>query len=59
MKKMNFGKGFRKRGIVTDYLPWILIAVAVLVIMLIASFILKEKGFDLIDKLKDFFSFGK
>lgn len=41
-----------KRGIVSDYLPWILIAVAVLVIIMIAIFILKGQGVSFIDKLK-------
>jgi len=42
-----------KRGIVADYLPWVLIAVAVLVILMIAIFILKGQGVSLIDKLKN------
>ena len=44
-----------KRGIVSDYLPWILIAVAVLVILTIAIFIMKEKGISLIDQIKNLF----
>ena len=43
----------KKRGIIADYLPWLLIAVAVLVILMITIFILKEKGVSLIDKIKD------
>ena len=34
----------KKRGIVTDYLPWVLIAVALLALMMIAIFVLKEKA---------------
>ena len=44
-----------KRGIVSDYLPWILIAVAILVILMISIFILKGQGISIIDKLKNIF----
>ena len=44
-----------KRGIVSEYLPWILIAVAVLVILMIAIFVLKDKGTSVIDVIKDLF----
>ncbi|MCX6749603.1 MAG: hypothetical protein NTW17_02565 [Candidatus Pacearchaeota archaeon] len=46
-------KRLNKKGIVSDYLPWILIAVAVLVILMVAIFILKGQGVSLIDKLKN------
>ncbi len=42
-----------KRGVIADYLPWILIAVAVLVILMITIFVLKGRGISLIDKIKD------
>ena len=42
-----------KNGIVADYLPWILIAIAVLVILMISIFILKGQGVSLIDKIKN------
>jgi len=45
-----------KRGVVSDYLPWLLIAVAVLAIVLISIFLMKDTGFDLIDKIKNLFS---
>ena len=45
----------RKKGVVADYLPWILIAVAVLVILMIAIFLLKGQGVSLIDKIKGIF----
>lgn len=48
-------KGVGKRGIVADYLPWILIAVATLVILMIAIFVLKGKGISLVDKIKGLF----
>jgi len=44
-----------KKGIISDYLPWILIAVAVLVILMITIFLLKEKGGSLIDQIKNLF----
>ena len=44
-----------KRGIVADYLPWILIAVAVLVILMIAIFVMRNQGVSLIDKIKGLF----
>jgi len=46
-----------KRGIVSEYLPWILIAVAVLAIVMIASSIMGEKGISLIDSIKSIFRF--
>jgi len=46
----------RKRGVISDYLPWLLIAVAVLAIVMVTIFLLKEKGFSLIDKIKDLFT---
>jgi hypothetical protein len=44
-----------KRGVISDYLPWILIAVAVLVILMITMFLLKGQGLSLIDKIKNLF----
>ena len=44
-----------KRGIVSEYLPWILIAVAVLVILVIAVALLKDKGISLVDQIKNLF----
>ena len=43
---------FLKKGVVADYLPWLLIGVAVLAIVIISIFVLKDKGFILIDRLK-------
>ena len=45
----------KKRGIISDYLPWLLIAVAVLAIVMITIFLLKEKGVLLIDQIKNLF----
>ncbi len=47
--------GNEKRGIISDYLPWLLIAVAVLAIVLIAIFVLKGQGISLIQKIKNLF----
>ena len=44
-----------RKGIIADYLPWLLIAVAVLVILMITIFVLRGQGVSLIDKIKDIF----
>jgi hypothetical protein len=46
-------RGINKKAIISEYLPWILIAVAVLAILMVAIFVLKEKGFSLIEQIKD------
>ncbi len=48
----------KKKGVVSEYLPWILIALAVLAIILIAIFVMKGKGFSLIDQIKNLFRGG-
>lgn len=45
----------KKKGVISEYLPWILIALAVLVILMITIFILQGKGAALIDRIKDLF----
>lgn len=45
----------KNRGVISEYLPWILIAIAVLAILMITIFLLKEKGISLIDQIKDLF----
>ncbi len=50
-------KKMKKRGIITEYLPWLLIGLAVLVILMITIFLLKAEGTSLIDKIKDLFRF--
>ena len=47
-----------KRGIVTDYLPWILIAVAVLVILSVTIYVMQDKGISAIDTIKNLFRGG-
>ena len=44
-----------KRGIVADYLPWLLIAIALLVIIMVSVFLLRGQGVSLIDKIKGIF----
>ena len=48
----------KKKGIISDYLPWLIIAVVVLVIILLAIFVLREKGISLIEQIKNLFRFG-
>ncbi len=49
---------FSKKGIISEYLPWILIAIAILAVLMIAVFILKEKGVSVIDSIKNLFRSG-
>lgn len=51
-------KKIYKKGIITEYLPWLLIALIVLVIVVIAIFFLKNKGISLIDQIKNLFRRG-
>ncbi|MFH1787227.1 MAG: hypothetical protein ABH811_00320 [archaeon] len=46
---------YNKRGVIADYLPWLLIAVAVLALLIATIFLLKEKGISLIDSIKELF----
>jgi len=48
-----------KKAVISEYLPWLLIAVAVLVILLISAFVLKGKGIEFIDKILSFFKGGR
>ena len=48
----------KKKGIVTDYLPWLIIGIAILVIVLLSIFILRGKGAGMIDQLKNLFRFS-
>lgn len=44
-----------KRSIASEVLPWILIAVAILVIVLISVFLMKGKGISILEKIKGLF----
>ncbi|MCK9568302.1 hypothetical protein M0R72_05115 [Candidatus Pacearchaeota archaeon] len=46
-----------KLGIVTEYLPWLLLAIIVLVILLIGVFVMQGEGESLIDQIKNIFTF--
>jgi len=48
----------KKSGVVSDFLPWLLIGLAVLAILLIGIFVLKGKGFEFIDQIKNIFRGG-
>jgi uncharacterized protein YoxC len=47
-----------KRGIISDYIPWLIIAVAILAILVISIFVLKGKGASAIDQIKNIFGGG-
>ena len=47
----------KKKGVITEYLPWLLISLAVLAIMMIMIFFLRQEGISLIDKIKNLFRF--
>ncbi len=47
-----------KKGIVTEYLPWLLIGLAVLAIIMISIFFLKGTGEGFIAKIKSLFGRG-
>jgi hypothetical protein len=43
----------KKRGVISEYLPWLLIAIAILAILMVTIFLLRGKGVSLVDKIKD------
>ena len=45
----------KKKAVVSEYLPWILIALAVLTVLMITIFILKEKGIAVLDNFGNLF----
>jgi len=47
-----------KKGIVSEYLPWILISIAILAVLMISIFLLKGKGISILDGLKGLFRGG-
>lgn len=42
-----------KKGIVMDYLPWLILGLLVLAVVMASIFLFKEKGVSFIDKIKD------
>ena len=49
----------RIKGMETEMLGWWIIAIAVLVVMVIGYFILKDKGISAIDYIQNLFRFGR
>jgi len=47
-----------RKGIISDYLPWIIIALIVLAIVMISIFMLKGKGLEFIENIKNIFRGG-
>ena len=45
----------KKRGIIAEYLPWLLLALIVLVVIMLIIFGLREQGNSLIDQIKNLF----
>jgi hypothetical protein len=43
------------KGIAAEVLPWLIISLITLAILLVVAFILKGKGFEFIDRIKDIF----
>ena len=43
----------KKKGVISEYLPWFLIAIAVLAILMVTIFILRGQGISLLDKIKN------
>ena len=48
----------KKKGVIAKYLPWLIIALAILAMTMVAIFLLKGTGFALIDKIKDLLRIG-
>lgn len=51
-------RGNKRRGVISEYLPWLLIGIAILVIIMISIFLLKGKGLEFIDSIKNIFKGG-
>jgi len=43
------------RGVISEYLPWVIIAIAVLAVFVLTITVLKENGVELVDQLKNLF----
>ena len=48
----------KKKGVIAEYLPWLIIALAALAIIMVTIFLLKGTGFSLVDKAKDLLRIG-
>ena len=49
----------KKRGIITDYLGWIILGAIVLVVVILGIIILSGKGASTIEYIKTLFRFGR
>jgi len=47
-----------KRGVVSGYLPWLLMAIAILAVLMIAILLLKDKAFSLLNQIKNILTGG-
>ncbi len=47
-----------KRGVISGYLPWLLMAIAILAVLMVTILLLKEKVFSLLNQIKDLFIGG-
>ncbi|MCL5018229.1 MAG: hypothetical protein M1416_00470 [Candidatus Pacearchaeota archaeon] len=45
----------KKKGVISEYLPWLLIGLIILAIIMISIFLLRGKGFEFIDRIKEIF----
>jgi hypothetical protein len=48
-------KNKNKKGLISEYLPWLLIGLAILAVLLLSILLFKGTGFDLIDRIKNIF----
>lgn len=48
----------RRRGIISEALPWIVISLIILGILMISIFVLRGRGITVIDAIKDLFRAG-
>lgn len=58
MKKKRKIKNKSKKnikGVATEYLPWLIIAIIVLVIVFLAILSFKDKGIGIVDQIKNIF----
>lgn len=44
-----------RKGIISEYLPWLLISIAILVILILAIFVMRDRGINVLDKLEGLF----
>ncbi len=48
----------KKKGVISEYLPWLLMAIALLAILMVTLFLLRGKESSLIDQIKSFLGGG-